>query len=202
MRQRKKTNAGYTIVELLVVIGIIVILSTVVIFKSTGFNDTTVLSNLTHDIALTIRQAQNYSTNVRESTFGGGSTYNTGYGLELTPGSPSSFFIFSDSQISGTPFIYDSSVDSQASVYRLDNGYTIQRICASNGSADDVCLSNDQFVNISYLRPDPEATITFLNNSHNAISGWNYNSVRVYIQSPSGNQRRVDVWVTGQISVQ
>ncbi len=198
---RRDRERGFTVIELLVVITIVIMLSAVVIFNGTTFSDATVLTNIAQDVALTIRQAQNFSTNVSRSS-GSAATYNTGYGVEFNPNVPSSFFTFNDNQYAGTLHIYDPGIDQVVSTYTFDPGYSIARICGSNGVNDDQCLGAGQLIDITFVRPNPEATLDLLSTDHIPLGWPAFSSVRIYLQSKSGKTKRVDVWVTGIISVQ
>ena len=57
---------GFTLVELLVVVSIIGVISTVIVFNHKKFNDNLEITNLSHDVALYIRQAQVYGVSVKE----------------------------------------------------------------------------------------------------------------------------------------
>ncbi len=57
---KQNQSAGFTLVEFIVIISIFAIVATVSLFNSGSFNRHTAMQNLTHDIALVIRQAQNY----------------------------------------------------------------------------------------------------------------------------------------------
>lgn len=63
IRNKKNTglNRGMTYIEMIVVLGIFSVLSTVAVFNYNGFQDRVDLSNLGSDIALKIMQAQNDS---------------------------------------------------------------------------------------------------------------------------------------------
>lgn len=54
----KKAHQGFTLIEFIVIISIFAIMAAVALFNFTGFRSNVALNNMTHDIALTIRQAQ------------------------------------------------------------------------------------------------------------------------------------------------
>jgi len=58
--QKQNQSTGFTLVEFIVIISIFAIVATISLFNSGSFNRHTAMQNLTHDIALVIRQAQNY----------------------------------------------------------------------------------------------------------------------------------------------
>src|SRR3989344_2260670 len=60
-----KANKGFSLVEILATLAIFFIISSILFFNFRGFGSRTVLDNLAHQIALTIRQAQVYGISVR-----------------------------------------------------------------------------------------------------------------------------------------
>src|SRR3989338_7579467 len=63
-------NRGFTLVELLVTLSLFVVLTTIVLFSQSKFNGSILLTNLAYDVAITVRQAQTYGVNVRETSSG------------------------------------------------------------------------------------------------------------------------------------
>lgn len=55
---KKEYQKGFTLIEFIVIISIFAIMAAVALFNFNGFRSNVALNNLTHDIALTIRQAQ------------------------------------------------------------------------------------------------------------------------------------------------
>lgn len=55
---KKDTTQGFTLVEFIVIMIIFSIMASVALFNFTGFRSEMMVSNLAHDIALTIRQVQ------------------------------------------------------------------------------------------------------------------------------------------------
>jgi len=74
-------QSGMTLVEMLVVIAIFMIVSSIVIFDYGKFRSTASLNNLSDDIALSIRKVQNYAIGVKSSRSG---NFDYGYGIYFT----------------------------------------------------------------------------------------------------------------------
>jgi len=81
--------------------------------------------------------------------------------------------------------------------YDLRGGYNISDICGTTSSAQVECFSGDNFTDLTivFRRPDLDATIKGFN------SNYDFESVEISIQSPRGENRKVKVFSTGQISV-
>lgn len=73
---------GFSVVELLVSIGIIAVVSSVVIVNQSQFNSTLELDNAAHQVALKIREAQNNALNVNQLTNNSDADV-VGYGLAI-----------------------------------------------------------------------------------------------------------------------
>ena len=170
-RIAQKKNGGFTLIELLVTIVIFVILTGVVLFNQNGFNNTVLINNLAYDIALTIRQAQNYGVDVNESQV---NTFNAPYGVVFNTGNNKNFILFADTGTSGgvdtngnpvPDYKYTGSGSCLASdpsdpeciqKYNISSGSYIKSICTKkNGSA--CTLTNS--LTILFQRPNPDALI-------------------------------------------
>ncbi len=204
---KSKYNTGFTLIELLVTIVIFVILTGVVLFNQRGFDNTVLLNNLTYDIALTIRQAQTFGVNTRESA---SSTSITGYvfppyGIFLNidntaGGSDKNIILFSDT----TP---DSKFNNELSLscpandaecvqrYSIKRGSYIKQICVPLGIVEDCDV---QKLTIMFKRPKPDALIYAGINKTTKLG-----QAKITISSADGSaESSVVVTSIGQIYVQ
>lgn len=186
-REKNEINpsSGFTLVEVSVAVAIVALISTVVLTNYRGFDSSVVLTNLAHDVALSIREAQVFGISVR----GEGSGFDSGYGVHFDTDSSSTYTLFGDITTGGG---YDGS-DTEVDLYTFDQRYGIDSLyeIESDGSYTPISDSLD----IVFTRPDPEPTF-FVNGSERAMTG-----IRVTIASPDGSTRSVEVFSTGQISV-
>jgi prepilin-type N-terminal cleavage/methylation domain-containing protein len=217
---------GFTLVELLVTISIFVILTGVVLFSQSKFDSTILLTNLAYDTALTIRQAQTYGVNVKESfnpfVVGGGSAFNS-YGVYFdncaltNPGcgeTNKSFILFTDlGNYIWTLFADDPLGCNQAAGcvnrYSIKRGNYISRLCVSDVSneacpdieANKVNSLGDPAIGlrelfIEFKRPNPEALIYANRDSNHAFA-----IATIFLSSPGGGTRQVRVQKNGLIEV-
>ena len=171
-------------VELLVTIAILMVVSGVVFFNNAQFSNFVFLENLAYEISLTIRQAQAFSWQVRESSAG----FEKGYGVYFNPSSDR-FILFADIFPAGAPNqAYDVGQDEIVDELKLTSGHKIDYVCAG---AD----CNATSLNISFLRPNSNAII-----KENA-SGIPQNTGEIYLISPKGFVKKVLVNNVGQISI-
>ena len=95
-------HKGFTLIEFVVIISIFAIMAAVALFNFQGFNSNVAISNLSHDIALTLRQAQVFGWSAQTAT--------TGSTLipQIDPNDPTKLLHYAD----GVYFPYDTSTSS------------------------------------------------------------------------------------------
>ena len=68
----RKTTTGFSLVELIVVMGIFTIMTSIVIFNYGRFSSNLIVTNLAYESALAVRQAQVYGISVKNTSGDGG----------------------------------------------------------------------------------------------------------------------------------
>ena len=205
---KSKYNTGFTLIELLVTIVIFVILTGVVLFNQSGFDNTVLLNNLTYDIALTIRQAQTFGVNTRESA---SSTSISGYvfppyGIFLNidnanGGNNKNIILFSDttpdSKFNNDPSLSCPANDAECvQKYSIKRGSYIKQICVPSGTGEE--CDNVKKITIMFKRPKPDALIYGGNDKITPLG-----QARIIISSADGSaESSVVVTNIGQIYVQ
>lgn len=152
---------GFTLVELLITIVIFVMLTGVVLFNQNKFDSTILLKNLAYDIALTIRQAQTYGVNVKESQISGEFT---SYGVYINIEENKKIIFFSDLSTSKDGRFSDedttcspNDINSEClQKYTLKRGNYISKLCVPD--TDGSCLEVGELT-INFVRPNPDAYI-------------------------------------------
>lgn len=193
---RKRTHhamwkRGYTLVELITVLAIVLVLSSLVLAGHNNFQGNILLSNLAYDVALSIRQAQTYGLGVREATIAG-SSFDTAYGIHFEDGEQSSYVLFADLD---RDFVYDGGSET-VEVFSIPRGYGIEKFCSTPSSSAEKCNGSAiNYLDIMFNRPEPEALI------RSNIGSDQYESARIVIRSSKGTGRGVIVVTTGQITV-
>ncbi|OGC80690.1 hypothetical protein A2943_02235 [Candidatus Adlerbacteria bacterium RIFCSPLOWO2_01_FULL_51_16] len=192
---------GFTVIELVVASSIIVIITTVLLFRHGQFNSSILLRALSYSVALSIRQAQLYGTSVRE-TASGSATFPS-YGVYFKSGDATHYFLGADSNPINNTIATDGSEDvTPPSPYKIGSGFQIKSFCATVASTGaDHCYTNDGISNdtittltIRFLRPNPDALIV-------TDAGAVYSQAYVQLESPGEDTRGITVTSTGQISV-
>lgn len=178
--------------ELLVVMGIFSIISTVVLVNHSRFNSSVLLGNLAYSIAVSVREAQVYGVSVQQYN----SNFQTGYGVHMDNSDRNTYILFADTNANNA---YDISTDSIVKRYTLNKGHSIIKFCGVKSTGDEECSDGSTPVvisslNVVFFRPDPDANITSDKNSL-------YSSAKISVGSTSGDVRSLSVASTGQISV-
>ncbi len=201
-RRQSLVAAGFTLTELLVVISLMLILTTVFLLRQQQFNSATVLRSLSYSIALSMRQAQAYGTSIRESAAGAfdTSTAARAYGVYFSTATPSSYVLFADANNNGR---YESATDIVVQTFNLSTGYTIRTLSATTST--NVLRASPAISDLTLIfrRPNPDACVsTSLSTGACSVtpSGEQYSSAIIQIAG-SDETRSITVLVTGQISV-
>lgn len=207
---------GFTLIELMVVLAIIVVITSVVFTSQNSFNKTLVLSNTAYDIALTLRSTQTYGLSSRAA----GTSANVGYGIHLSNVVHNSFIVFADTApegSSGTLFCLASSAGSPdckpgdgiytsggsdpdalsaVQTYNLNNGIKVSDFCAYLANGSGTCASGSlTALDIVFSRPNPNAIIR-----GNGSPSTDYKSACIAISSAQSDAKRyISIAASGQI---
>jgi len=192
-------SKGFTLIELMVTIGIFVFMTAVVMAKYNNFYSGTIFKNLAYDVALTIRQAQSYGISVKvdpDTTTPSNSNFNAAYGVHFQKDPPENSKKFRLSSFVRGTFAEDETEKS----YNVKNGASFAEFSVSSDGGSSF---NDRmkFVNIIFQRPNPEAVICAKENEGEAFV-CTYNLLRIKLLAGDGNTSRyIYVNNAGQIRI-
>ncbi|MFA6050814.1 MAG: type II secretion system protein [Candidatus Paceibacterota bacterium] len=189
MRFRNSKQSGLSFIELIVVVAIMGIISTIVLFRQARFSSDILITDMAYQIALAIRQAEVYGISSKQADTGSALTaFKAGYGVLFSPllsqgtlseNGASAFALYIDTPLysSLTPgtnaefnYVYNPGVDVLLDPYpvRLTQGQKIREYCGrltSTGAwqcwsyADPILLSTNKVLTITFVKPNPEAHI-------------------------------------------
>ncbi len=192
-------NKGFTLVELMVTVGIFTIISGLLLARYSNFNQGIILTNLAYDIALTIRSAQSSSINVKSypGSTGYSGEFNYPFGVYFTDNS-TSFISFADSNYNDNTDIGSYNTGEAIATTNITRGSRISDICSGT---ETNCNNNISELNIVFKRPDPIAHIVSVDPTNgNKITTENPYA-EITVSSVEGLTKKVIVRSTGQISV-
>lgn len=194
--KKTKLNRGMTYVELIVVLSIFAIMSSIAIFNYGDFQANVDIKNLTSDIALQIVQAQKASLNGVIPPGGAPSTdWKPSYGVYFNLTNPGQFVYFVDKDNNG----YNVGGSEDLNVVQIQKGDTISRIEKCTSSA---CLSggsSNVFDSISIYFKRPDSGTSFKTSPSTSVTGSEY--VRITVKSPRGKTGFIEVYPSGRIQV-
>ncbi|OGD68234.1 hypothetical protein A2996_02955 [Candidatus Campbellbacteria bacterium RIFCSPLOWO2_01_FULL_34_15] len=190
------TKRAFSLIELLVVLAIITLITSIVLINHSVFNGGVVLESLAYEIALITRQAQFFSINVLGSNNGGTTTFDTGYGMYFTTDPMNSnnkqFTLFADLNDNG---IYNVQDGELVEVYNITRGNVIKNICINGNS-----ICDREQVHVTFKRPDPDAIIK-TDLPADCGDGCSYVDIYVGSSNPRVKDKIIRISITGQISI-
>lgn len=213
-KNKISSTSGFTLVELVVVLGIFIVITTILLVNHTKFNSDIVLQNVAHHVALSVRQAQTYGLSVKG--FGtGASAQFPGYGIYFNKTLPREFYLFADTDndknMLNNPTNCVAETDECSEKMVIKSNEYIYAICGDlkddgvpvfSTIADVSDVSNCNVMDalhIVFTRPDPDAVIS----GYASDTGYtSYSDAEIVVASPNGDVRTIVVWSTGQISVE
>jgi len=190
----KQKNKGFTLIEMLISVGIFTVMSGIILANYPEFRSRSALDNLTAQIAIVFREAQVYGISVREE---GAANFSTGYGVhvDITGENKKQLIIFADRN---NDTIFDKNRDSVLETFNLTGGETISELCAPScvgGTGIRPMYPNS--LTAVFVRPNPDAYFAI-----NEIRNPSMSSISLKVSNRSGSYSRyVEVYTTGQISV-
>ena len=192
---------GFTIVELMVTLTIVVLVTGIVMLQYSSFNSAILLTSQAYLTAFDVRETQTLAISVR----GQGSQFREEYGLYFDMSDTGEYLLFQDDNSKGkdNPVRYNPG-EEIGTPYKLDLRYELKNICVTDSGTrtcykdeatdaiSDVQLSN---LAISFKRPDFDAN--FYSPGKSSIS-----SAEIIIGiMGTTHTKEIVVSSTGQISV-
>lgn len=181
---------GFTLVEIIAVLGIFMVLTSIVVFNYSKFRSDTVLTNMAYEVALTIREAQIYGVSARSS----GVSFENAYGIFIPTSSSNQYSVYSDGNgdllFSGDDCLL-SGGDTCVTTYNFQNSIKISQLDVKIGGSCQPAST----LSISFKRPNPEPIIR-RNSGNEAIS-----LAQITVSTEEGTDRYVVIYGNGQVAV-
>ena len=191
---------GFTLIELVVVTGIILVVTSVVLVNNNRFGGVVQLENLAYDIALSIRQAQVFGVSVQRYGSGASADFTSGYGMHFNSNDPVHYEFFADVDKDG----FFGSNETVSPLYTIRSGFKIAGLCSPQGQDAATCVDvyPTTQIDIAFKRPEADAWISAGGVGCAYGAGTCAASARIILISPRCDVMSVVVGANGQISVQ
>jgi type II secretory pathway pseudopilin PulG len=221
----RSMKKGFTIVEMVVVIFIIILITSGLYISTSRFGDNVVLTNLAYDISATIRKAQSFGLstkswkqNWQKDVQNPKQGFEAGYGIRFASDGSQQFVLFgeqdqnwhcglsSEENPSGIAGCRNSG--EYMSTYQISGRNTISKICA-----DSHCFGTGSgqtgYLDIIFKRADPSQSTqagpepdAYFSTDTSIYPNNNYQSAEITLTTPGGFTKTIVVTSIGQIYVQ
>ncbi|HEY1037720.1 MAG TPA: type II secretion system protein [Candidatus Paceibacterota bacterium] len=162
---KKLKNAGFTLAEMIIVIAIFGVISSIALFDQARLSSSTLLTNMAYEVALAVREAQLYGISVRSSESG---DFSQEAGMYVNIARPKEVLVYSNVASSDNPG-FDAGIGEERAQYVFSNQRTnrIKAICVGNletsGAPTEPCgpsaFSAVSELNVVFRRPNPVPTL-------------------------------------------
>ncbi|MAZ41115.1 hypothetical protein CL654_03280 [bacterium] len=207
----KKTfyKKGFSLVELVIVMGIFVVMAGLVLFNFSSFQSTRSLDATAQELATVVREAQIYGISVSNIP---GSEIFPAYGLHVDYiAAPRDVVLFAD--LDGDR-VYDPGDGEEVSTFRIETPIDLYNICTSQ-TGEDTSIASNGFrcyrddtgtiineinqITAVFERPDPEPYV--YDNILDPLSNPSRAFARIDLIDDEGFGKSIYVWKSGQIGV-
>jgi len=209
---------GFTLVEMIVVLAIIVIITGIVLNSQNDFNRALTVTDTAYTVALTVREAQTFGLSSRTYS----TASNAAYGVDFASSTPKNYTLFADvypiapgsssaycpghTAGSGNPdakpgnCTFDAGQSETLQSFTFGRGFQITNICGHDTGNTFRCTSNGYLtgIDIVFLRPNTDSVVT----GRTSGTFVKLLDASIQITAPSGSGTRyVCVTQAGEISV-
>ncbi|MBI2097168.1 MAG: type II secretion system protein [Candidatus Sungbacteria bacterium] len=197
LRPHMNVLTGFTMVEIVVMLAIIVFISAVVLANFPGFNENGALIRGQQELASNFRRLQSYVLSVSNVPLQNGSLEKNPpvVGAHFDKGA-TSYILFVDSP-TGALNQYDVENDKLIATVQFLRRISLNKLYVVAGGA---CI-NQEFLKLDVVFRSPEARLTLSGDGAKISDSCSF--AKIEMKTPSlGLVRTVSVWVTGQIGMQ
>ncbi|MBI2627472.1 type II secretion system protein [Candidatus Nomurabacteria bacterium] len=192
LSKKIKNNKGMTYIELIVVLSIFAIMSSIILYNYGEFQAKVDIKNLASDIALKIVEAQKSALSGKW-TSGAVDGWKPSYGIYFNTSSADEkkkFTYFAD--FNNDKIYNDTPLDTIS----ITKGNYIEKIESCAGSPTICALVTNSFLSIIFTRPNSGAVFSSLSG---ILTGFDY--IQITISSPQGKTALIKIYPSGRIQV-
>ncbi len=195
INKKVKFNRGMTYVELIVVLSIFSIMSSIVLFNYNKFQAKVDIKNLANDIALKIVEAQKSAMSGKLPALSFDPSWKPSYGVYFNTANPKNFIYFTD--INNDNFYTDPGCTGECLDNPLINkGNFISSLDLVNPSSDTSRPPTINDLTIDFTRPNSNAVIS---SAGQKITGIDH--VQITVSSPQGIKAYIKVYPSGRVQI-
>ena len=191
---------GFTLAELIIVIAIMAIISTLSLYNSGKLNSSILLSNTAYEISLIVRDAQvsGLGAKVISSKDGSGNATTSNQGVFFDILKPEEVVLFADLDKSNS-----YGVGEESQIYNIQNKRAgkILRVYKIDTTQTPAVAVDISRLNIIFKRPNPEAYIYIAEAATPDSMSEYVGSVGINMGFDNGDCRSVIVYKTGAIQI-
>lgn len=194
---RPSKKKGFTIAELIIVIAIFSVITTVALLDQNRLNSGILITNLGYEAALAVREAQVYGVGVRDSD--GTNSFRGQYGAYFDMNSPTQIVVFGDNN---GDTVYTPGEEKFLYSFTNQRGNKITALCVDGVSgkvSDDPCTAASpvEALRVIFTRPSQEAKfytgvddpVKFRGPAYIVVNNVDNNNCRVIVVEPTGQIR-------------
>lgn len=203
-KNKKKYNAGFSLIELMVTLSIIIIISSITLVNYPDLSEQHSINRAARTVSLSLRDAQIKSMAVKENPDISAANQFPAYGVHFDKTKKKQILIYADINCTfdnKDGCKYEPGTDTDADNKIIPTMAQIKKICGNiKTSLTSTCTELDE-ADIVFQRPTP--SIYLKGKAGGTIS--DYNDIEVLIDSPTGQnkfQKMVGVTLTGQVFLQ
>lgn len=187
---KKEADSGFSLIELMVTIGIITLVTGIVMVKYSAFNSVVILKSQAYELALDIREAQVFGVSASR---GAGGSYREAYGIYVDFSNKNEYVLFQDASDN---LLYDPG-EEIGETYTIDPRFVISALCTTAGVTKTCASSVSDKVSIAFKRPNFDARMWSTMNPT-----VDFTDIEIASINDPTVTRTVTVYASGQISVQ
>jgi len=206
-----KPRNGFTLVELIVVIGIVALIASITLANFPKLRSSITLDQEVRKVSVALRRAQQFAMGVRRfddtlpPDFAACSEFFKAqfpaYGVVLFAGSSlnDSYAIYADPDCNNESATYSGDLIQE---FEFEHGVRVEKICLDIDNPEVDCSDDSEYtkLDIWYIRPGPRVSLTAYQDTGTVKNA--SNSAKITFKSTdSGLKKSIIVRTTGQITI-
>lgn len=218
------TQSGFTLLEMIIALGIVVLLSGITVESITKSRSQTALNQTAQELVLILREVQQKGISVsavKRLSCASNCDFYPAVGAQFNLANSNRVILFPDLPASNAtdplapgnlkydPSSSGTTYNEQSTSYyqewKLNSRVVISAIRYDDGTTDgaNIIRGTNRILHVIYHRPDPTVYLTYDNGNPIPNGSSPTNHVWICLKTTDGSNlvRKIDIWKTGQISI-